>query len=61
LEEKFAVGDFAPLLRWLREKIHSQGGRLRARPLVKEVTGEDLRPEYLVGYLQQKFGSLYGF
>ncbi len=61
LEEKFAVGDFAPLREWLRAKIHSQGNRLWARPLVKEVTGEDLTPRYLVAYLQRKFGALYGF
>jgi carboxypeptidase Taq len=61
LAERFAVGDFAPLLRWLREKIHTQGNRLWARPLVKEVTGEELSPHYLVDYLAQKFGALYGF
>jgi carboxypeptidase Taq len=59
LEERFARGDFAPLLTWLREKIHRQGNRLWARPLVKEVTGEDLDPRYLVRYLQRKFGALY--
>ena len=61
LEEGFARGDFAPLLTWLREKIHSQGHRLWARPLVKEVTGEELTPQYLMRYLQRKFGALYDF
>jgi len=61
LEEGFAAGDFAPLLTWLREKIHLQGNRLWARPLVKEVTGEGLEPRRLVGYLARKFGALYGF
>jgi carboxypeptidase Taq len=61
LAERFAAGDFAPLRTWLREKIHSQGNRLWARPLVQEVTGEELTPRYLVGYLAQKFGALYDF
>jgi carboxypeptidase Taq len=61
LEEEFARGDFAPLLAWLREKIHRQGQRLWARPLVREVTGEELTPRYLVRYLQKKFGALYDF
>ena len=61
LEERFAAGDFAPLLTWLREKIHSQGNRFWARPLVREVTGEELTPQYLVRYLQRKFGALYDF
>jgi carboxypeptidase Taq len=60
LEDKFAAGDFAPLLAWLRDRIHCQGHRLWARPLVREVTGEDLNPGYLVRYLQRKFGALYG-
>jgi carboxypeptidase Taq len=61
LEAGFARGDFAPLLTWLREKIHFQGHRLWARPLVREVTGEELTPRYLVRYLQGKFGALYDF
>jgi carboxypeptidase Taq len=61
LEEGFARGDFAPLLTWLREKIHQQGHRLWARPLVREVTGEELTPLHLVHYLEQKFGALYDF
>ena len=61
LEDKFAGGDFAPLLSWLRDRIHSQGHRLWARPLVREVTGVDLQSDYLLNYLQRKFGGLYGF
>ena len=61
LEDKFASGDFGSLLTWLREKIHSQGHRLWARPLVREVTGEELTPRHLVGYLERKFGALYDF
>jgi carboxypeptidase Taq len=61
LEDRFGAGDFAPLLTWLRDRIHSQGRRLWARPLVREVTGEELTPRHLVGYLQKKFGALYDF
>lgn len=61
LEVGFARGDFAPLLTWLQERIHSQGHRLWARPLVLEVTGAELTPQYLVRYLQRKFGALYDF
>jgi carboxypeptidase Taq len=61
LEERFSRGDFAPLLTWLRDRIHSQGRRLWARPLVKEVTGEELTPRHLVRHLRAKFGALYDF
>ena len=59
LSASFARGDFAPLLGWLREKIHSQGKRYRPRQLVQAVTGEDLNPAYLIKYLTKKFGELY--
>lgn len=55
LEEQFARGDFAPLLHWLRERIHSQGSRYRPRELVRQVTGEDLDSRFLEEYLRGKF------
>lgn len=61
LGASFARGDFAPLLTWLREKIHRQGKRYRPRQLVQVVTDEDLNPAYLISYLTQKFGELYNF
>ncbi len=59
LDEAFVQGSFAPLLTWLREKIHRQGRRYWPRQLVQMVTGEELQPQYLIGYLYEKFGSLY--
>jgi carboxypeptidase Taq len=59
LSEQFARGEFAPLLGWLREKIHSQGSRYRAHDLVRHVTGEDLDPRYFIAYLNEKYGELY--
>ncbi len=59
LEAQFARGEFAPLLNWTREKIHHQGSRYWPRDLLKHVTGEDLNPQYLVDYLNRKFGRLY--
>ena len=61
LEEGFAAGRFCPAAHLAAGQIHSQGHRLWARPLVREVTGEELTPQYLVRYLQRKFGALYGF
>lgn len=60
LQEQFARGEFAPLLEWQRENIHNQGSRYWPRDLLKKVTGEDLNPQYLVEYLNRKFGALYG-
>lgn len=59
LKTRFAAGDFAPFLDWLREKIHKQGSRLRPHDLVRAVTGGDPNPEYLLRYLNKKFRTLY--
>jgi carboxypeptidase Taq len=59
LQEMFEAGEFGHLLRWLRENIHSRGSRHLPRGLVKAVTGEDLSAHYLIGYLEQKYESLY--
>ena len=59
LAERFAHGEFAGFLQWLREHIHSQGSRFRPRDLVRRVTGEDLNSRYLEDYLAQKFKDLY--
>ncbi|MER3482888.1 MAG: carboxypeptidase M32 [Meiothermus sp.] len=60
LEAQFARGEFAPLLNWQRENIHQQGSRFWPRDLLKKVTAEDLNPQYLIDYLNRKFGALYG-
>ena len=52
-------GDFTPLREWLRDKIHSQGSRYLPKDLVKEVTGENMNPRYLIDYLERKYGDLY--
>jgi carboxypeptidase Taq len=61
LEEQFAGGQFAPLLNWSRQHIHQQGSRYQPRDLLKQATGQDLNPQYLIDYLERKYGALYGF
>jgi carboxypeptidase Taq len=55
LGEMFAQGEFAPLLDWLRQKIHSQGSRHRPRDLVKAVTGAGPEARHLLAYFRRKF------
>lgn len=59
IEDDFARGDFSWLLRWLREKVHTQGRRYGTLELVRRVTGEDLSPRALVAYLRERYGRLY--
>jgi carboxypeptidase Taq len=60
LADMFARGEFAPLLNWLREHIHTQGSRYRPRDLVRVVTGEERDSRFLEKYLVSKFSDLYG-
>lgn len=53
-------GEFRVLLHWLRENIHSQGSRYTPGDLVRKVTGEEMNPQYLIEYLETKYGDLYG-
>ncbi len=60
IEEEFARGDFAWLLGWLRENIHAHARRFGTLDLVERATGEPLSPKYLVRYLKERYGTLYG-
>ena len=53
-------GDFAPLLDWLRGKIHRQGQRLPAATLIERATGNPLDHRPLIRSLRAKYAPLYG-
>ena len=59
LMDQVRQGQLLGLREWLREKIHGRGKRLSAGELVEEVTGEPLRVDFLMEYLEGKFGELY--
>jgi carboxypeptidase Taq len=60
LAAEFRRGEFLPLLKWLRQQIHSQGRRYPAAVLVERVTGLPLSHDALLRHLRGKFGPLYG-
>jgi carboxypeptidase Taq len=60
LDAMFARGEFAPLLNWLREKIHRHGKRYTAPQLVKRITGSDLSAEPLMRHLERNAREFYG-
>ncbi len=59
LDAQFAAGETAPLLGWLRDKVHSRGRRLTASELIVDITGRPLGIDDLMNYLEGKFGELY--
>ena len=60
LPGQIAAGNLTDLLGWLRTNIHSVGQRRTAEELLHDVTGESLRVDYLMDYLEGKFKPLYG-
>ena len=60
LNTHFAMGQFEPLLEWLREQIHHQGQRLAACRLVENVSGHPLSDGPLIRHLHDRFLPLYG-
>lgn len=54
-----AGGEFAPILAWLREKIHAHGRRYRAEELCALVTGTPLTHDALLRHLEAKVAAVY--
>jgi carboxypeptidase Taq len=52
-----AKGDYAPLLKWLRENIHVHGHRHSPQKLMQLATGEPTRAQYHLDYLRRKFAG----
>ena len=55
------AGRFHDILHWLRENIHKHARVYPARELCTRVTGQSLDSQYLLDYLEEKFGEIYGF
>jgi carboxypeptidase Taq len=60
LDAAFALGDFAGMLGWLRDRVHRQGQRHRSPALIEAATGSPPGPGPLVQALGEKYGRLYG-
>ncbi len=54
-EDDFARGEFAPLLAFLRERVHRHGRTLGARELCRAATGADLAPDALLRHLRERY------
>ncbi|MFW5845764.1 MAG: carboxypeptidase M32, partial [Planctomycetota bacterium] len=52
LDERHAAGDFAPLLDWLRSRIHVHGKRYTPAELCRRATGTDLDTRHLLEHIR---------
>jgi carboxypeptidase Taq len=55
LDAALGRGDLAPLLGWLRAKVHGQGSLLEFNPLLQGATGEPLNPSYFQAHLTARY------
>lgn len=55
LDAAFERGDFAPLLAWLRAKVHAHGQRHLSPALCREITGSELDPAHLIAHLEARY------
>ena len=60
LDEELAAGDLVPALGWLRARIHRRGRLRPPRALIAEACGKEPDARALLGYLEAKYGELYG-
>jgi len=60
LWENVRKGNTAPILSWLREKIHRFGRMYFPGELCEKVTGKKLSPEPFLQYIQEKYSAVYG-
>ncbi len=51
------VGDFRPVLGWLRDRVHRHGRRYRAQDLCRRATGAELSPAPFLRYLREKLSQ----
>jgi carboxypeptidase Taq len=59
LNDQIARGEFAPLLAWLREKIHRWGKQKSAAEIVMDVCGKPLAETDFLEYVDSKIDRVY--
>ncbi len=55
LSDQLAAGDFASLMAWLRDAVHSQGSKLSGDALLRSATGRSLDPEVFKAHLTRRY------
>jgi carboxypeptidase Taq len=60
LDRRVAQGQFAPILEWMRQKVHRRGSLYPPTELIRRITGQGVSTRPLLDYLRRKFVPLYG-
>ncbi|WP_375259337.1 carboxypeptidase M32 [Citreimonas sp.] len=60
VDDRLSRGDTGPAVSWLRENLQRHGGLYRPRELIERACGTPPSEAPLLGYLEAKFGDIYG-
>ncbi len=55
-----AAGQLIPIVDWLRTHVYQHGSVYQPVELIERAAGKPPSPDYLIDYLQSKYGRLYG-
>jgi carboxypeptidase Taq len=55
LEPRVEAGEFAPVLEWMRDRVHARGRRLTTPALMREATGRELGVDAFVAHLERAY------
>lgn len=58
-DELLENGNLVAVREWLTDKVHRHGRMKRPLEILQDVTGEGLNAEYLIRYLEKKYGEIY--
>jgi Zn-dependent carboxypeptidase len=61
LYKRIEAGDFVVIHEWLKENIHKHGAVKKPAELIRLVTGEELKADYFIQYLRNKYSDIYMF
>jgi len=56
---QFKEDDLKKISKWFSENLYSKGNMYKSSEVVKSITGEDLRSDYFINYLNDKFLKIY--
>lgn len=53
------TGQLSPIKQWLTNNIHQYGKMRKPHELIKDITGQPLKPDALIAYLEEKYQAIY--
>ncbi|OIB04526.1 peptidase M32 [Paenibacillus sp. LC231] len=59
LDQLIEEGNLAPIKEWLTDKVYKYGKSEKPSEIIVRVTGEELNPDYLADYLEEKYKEIY--